>query len=107
MIMAHVMIVEGLSSFGNAEPRVQFAHPESVRYRDVHSCLYALASEIERLSKDDDPWTVVVDTGSGNVHLELVYDANSPSDRKNAVERGMAVLHLVLEQISAGQVGSS
>jgi len=91
-------IVEGLSYFGNAEPRMQFEFPQNVSYREANSCLYSFAAETEHLSVVDDPWAVVVDKENNNVHLDLAYDANSPSDRTRVVKRGMDVLRSVLQE---------
>jgi len=96
MTETSVTVVEGLSQFGNAEVRLQLAFPAGTSYRYVNSRLYAYAAEIERLSSEEDPWCLVVDKEHRSVHLELVYDSNSPVSRDDVVRRGVSRLRLVL-----------
>lgn len=93
-VLSYVEAVEGVSNFGNPEPRVELKLSCETSRHTVNAVLYSIASALESCSVDDDPWVVVVDKDKQNVHLELVFEDDN---RAEVTWLGMQFLHLVLK----------
>lgn len=91
-----ISAAEGVSTFGNPEPRVELSVEETTSWRDVNTILYAVASELEYQSDDDDPWCVVVDKDHQNVHLELVYEEH---EKLEVVKKAMSFLNSAIDNL--------
>ena len=86
----------GRTFYGTPEPRLEFSFPVGTSSHIVNACLYALASELEVRTTDEDPWKVVVCLEAENVHLELVHADQS---LEVVVDKAMLFLETCLGEV--------